>query len=126
METRELRGHYRHKVSAKLLRKSMLRVCRKLGITPPTLKFRRLPRCGVLDSDFDPPRLTLDKEFGRNFLLLAHELAHHIVWTKYGSRAQDHGPTWVKIYIRILHCLRVIPEVGMRAVCRQYGIKAAR
>lgn len=124
METRELRGHYRHKVPMKLLRRSMKSVCRKLGIKPPTLKARGIPRCGELDSD--RARLTLDKDFGRNFLVLAHELAHHIVWVRHGDRAQDHGPTWVKTYIRILHCLRVIPETGMRAVCRQYGITVAR
>lgn len=126
MERRELRGHSLHRARLKHLRATMNRYCRKAGVKPPTLKVRRNSRYGELDVDFDPPRLTLEPTCGVNYKTLAHELAHHIVWMKYGNRAQDHGPVWVKTWIRLLHCFRIVPEAGMRAICRQYGIKIAR
>jgi hypothetical protein len=123
MERRELRGHSQHRVSMKTLRRQVRRTCKLLGVVPPTFKTRSMSRYGIIDTSFDPPRMTLDAKYGRNFRAVAHELAHHIVWMKYGERAQDHGPTWVSVYTRILHCWRVVPEEGMRALCRKYGIR---
>lgn len=125
MELRELSGHGVHRVAWGDLKRVAAMVSRRFGVVQPVLRSKRMTRYGWYDS-VPSPVIVLDSERGRNYLTLAHELAHHVIASRHGLRAQDHGPSWVKVYAQILHALRLVPIAGTRAICRQYKVKIAR
>jgi hypothetical protein len=60
---------------------------------------------------------------GLNVATAFHEAAHHIAYALYGERVQDHGRTWLGIYLRLLVRGRVAPEVALKASLRSFGLK---
>src|ERR1700675_749401 len=62
----------------------------------------------------------------RNMSTVMHEAAHHVAFHLYGEHIQDHGPTFLRIYLDCLVMAKVAPEVALRASLRWFGIKAAR
>lgn len=72
--------------------------------------------------EFD--RIELDPDCGRNLLMLAHELAHHITAHRH-PHAQDHGPAFVRWYAHLLDAWRLVPIEGTLAACRRYGVAVA-
>lgn len=121
MERMELRGHRFHVASRETLRRAARRLSRSFNVHVPVLKFKRLSRYGVWEDDV----ITLDDERGMNYLTLAHEMAHHVVFNRCGHRAQDHGATFVRAYAQALEVLRIMPVASMRALCRKYLIRIA-
>src|ERR1700685_3857805 len=63
---------------------------------------------------------------GLNVATTLHEAAHHIAYALYGDRIQDHGPTWLGVYLDLLIKARVAPEIALRASLRGFGIAPAR
>ena len=62
---------------------------------------------------------------GRNVATALHEAAHHIVWNLYGDRVQDHGPTFLGIYLDLLVRAKVAPQVALHASLKSFGLKTA-
>ena len=60
---------------------------------------------------------------GRNVATALHEAAHHIAWCKHGNRIQDHGRTFLKIYIDLLVRAKVAPRTALEATAREHGLK---
>jgi hypothetical protein len=60
---------------------------------------------------------------GRNVATVMHEAAHHIAWHLYGDRIQDHGRTFLRIYLDLLVRARVAPEVALYATAKSFGLK---
>jgi hypothetical protein len=58
-----------------------------------------------------------------NVAIALHEAAHHIAHTRHGDRIQDHGPTWLGLYLDLLIKARVAPEVALKASLRSFGLK---
>lgn len=67
-----------------------------------------------------------ERQGGLNVATALHEAAHHIAFALYGNRIQDHGATWLRIYLDLLIKARVAPEVALRASLRGFGIAPAR
>jgi hypothetical protein len=63
---------------------------------------------------------------GRNVPTALHEAAHHIAWSLHGDRIQDHGATWLGIYIDLLIRARVAPAVALEASARSFNLKWKR
>ena len=66
------------------------------------------------------------KRSSRDILTAAHEFSHHL----HGHLAEDfvhenHGREFMACYMSVLDVSRMIPVVGMRAICKSYGIKFA-
>lgn len=60
---------------------------------------------------------------GKNPSVALHEAAHHIAWHKHGDRIQDHGPTFLRIYLRLLVKFKIAPRVALEASARSHGLK---
>ena len=122
MERCELRGHLRHRVSMRVLRAAARRVCIETGVPQVQVYSKRTRGCG---GEYTyPDRIDLNPSVGRNFMSLAHELAHHVAWIK-SPHSHAHGPTWVWWYARIMDAMRLVPFEGTLAICRRHGVAIA-
>jgi hypothetical protein len=59
---------------------------------------------------------------GLNVPTALHEAAHHIAWSLHGDRIQDHGPTWLGIYLDLLIRAKVAPEVALIASLQPFSL----
>lgn len=128
MEKREFAGVWLHvKQPMKYLQRRANAVCRMYQVPPVQLRSRKVV-AGCAEYLADAREIALDpnaRVTSRNLFTVAHELAHHVVWTRHGNRAQDHGPMFVLVYGQILSSLRCCPMPGWRAACRRHGVKMA-
>jgi hypothetical protein len=60
---------------------------------------------------------------GRNVATALHEAAHHIAWAVHGERVQDHGATFLGIYLDLLSRAGVAPRVALEASARAHGLR---
>ena len=60
---------------------------------------------------------------GRNVATVLHEAAHHIAWHLYGERIQDHGPTFLGVYLELLIRARVAPKIALESTARSFKLK---
>jgi hypothetical protein len=60
---------------------------------------------------------------GKNAATCLHEAAHLIAYDYFGDRIQDHGPTFLGIYMWLLEAARVAPRVALHATARSHGLK---
>lgn len=63
---------------------------------------------------------------GKNRATAMHEAAHHIAWHRFGEKIQDHGPTFLTIYLGLLFRAGVAPAAALKATAREHGLKWAR
>lgn len=52
-----------------------------------------------------------------------HEAAHYITDQLYGTSLQDHGKTWLGIYMWLLESAHIAPPEALRASARRYKLK---
>lgn len=70
--------------------------------------------------------LNTKKGTSQDMLTITHELAHHVHHWLSGRKddgQQDHGPEFMACHISILDSCRVIPVVGMRAICDAWKVR---
>lgn len=60
---------------------------------------------------------------GRNVSQVLHETAHWIVFKLFGDKPQDHGPTFLGVYMWLLEALRAAPRIALHASARAHGLK---
>jgi hypothetical protein len=60
---------------------------------------------------------------GKNPATALHEAAHYIAHRKYGERIQDHGPTFLGVYMWLLEEAKVAPRVALHASARSHGLR---
>ena len=60
---------------------------------------------------------------GMNVPTTMHEAAHHIVWHLHGERVQDHGRTFLGIFLDLLTRAKVAPRIALEATARAAGLK---
>ena len=113
-----------------LPKKSIVRfaksICKIYGIPQVEIHFRNL---GQWTAEWmEPNIITLGrKNNSKGIVTIAHELAHHLHNSIAGMDKghQDHGPEYMACYMSILDTSRIIPVVGMRAICDSYKSKDA-
>jgi hypothetical protein len=59
----------------------------------------------------------------KNVAIVLHETAHHIAWNLHGDRIQDHGRTFLGIYLDLLTQAMVAPRVALEASARAFKLK---
>ena len=59
---------------------------------------------------------------GRNIATALHEAAHHIAWHLHGDRIQDHGATFLGVYLDLLVRAKVAPRVALEASARSFKL----
>lgn len=126
MERREFRAHLLHCVALKALRSAARRVCTNANVPQVRVYVRAFRGSGgeywcMAD---EPARIYLHPKVGRNFMSLAHELAHHVAWIK-SPRSDPHGPTWMWWYAAIMDAMRLVPFEGTLAICKRHGVAIA-
>lgn len=60
---------------------------------------------------------------GKNSATSLHEASHHIAYQLHGSRIDDHGPTFMGIYLHLLDKAHVAPLPALKAQLRHRGVK---
>ena len=60
---------------------------------------------------------------GKNPATALHEAAHYIAWKKYGERIQDHGQTFLGVYMWLLEEAKIAPSVALHASARSHGLR---
>ena len=63
---------------------------------------------------------------GMNVATVLHEVAHQIVYDRYGDKTQDHGPTFMGMYRRLLLDHKIMTEKEFRLTSLKFGLKWAR
>jgi hypothetical protein len=63
------------------------------------------------------------RQGSRNVPIVMHEVAHHIAWNLHGERIQDHGQTWLGIYLNLLVIAKVAPRLALEATLRSFNLK---
>ena len=116
------RRHMRLKPSA--IEKLVRSVCRNYGVKPPKVRWKYL---GKWAAEWDNDRINLNPSKGtsRDILTVTHELAHHIhycISLGKSEEQQPHGPQFMACHISILDTCRIIPVVGMRAICKKWKV----
>lgn len=100
-------------------------VCTMYGIRKAKLVWADLGRWAA-EWDNGIIRLNRGKVTARSILTVLHELGHHLHACLGGDQAskhENHGPEFVACYMSILDTSRIIPVVGMRAICDAYKIR---
>jgi putative metallohydrolase (TIGR04338 family) len=106
-------------------------VCRNYRVRPPVIVWKNLgrwaaewsindKRCWII---FNPK-----KGSAWDILTVLHELAHHVhecLGAGQAERHEAHGPEFMACYLSILDTCRVIPVVGMRAICAAWNVRYA-
>lgn len=59
----------------------------------------------------------------KNLAICLHEATHYILWRKWGDRVQDHGPTFLGIYLFLLNEARIAPLIALTASARAAGLR---
>lgn len=98
-------------------------VCREYRLPSVKLRYENLGRWAA---EWRSPNIIVlgIKTTSRDLLTIAHELAHHLHGAlAEGLTQEDHGPQFMACYLSILDTARIIPVVGMRAICAQYKIR---
>lgn len=108
----------------KSLRRFARAVCRLYGMPQVEVQFADLGPWGGEWMHPNIIRLNRRKSGARDLLTLAHELAHHLHEHLVPDNLhQAHGPEFMGCYLSVLDATRMIPVVGMRAICDNYKIR---
>lgn len=101
-------------------------VCRNYRVPCPRLVWKDL---GIWAAEWvEPGEIAFNtrRKMARDMLTVTHELAHHVHFHLAGAAEkthEPHGPEFMAVHISILDTCRMIPVVGMRAVCDAYKIR---
>lgn len=100
--------------------------CRLYDVEPPRVRqhrTRELSWChikmGVISLQGGKHRY----RGGRNVSQALHEVAHWIVFKLFDDRPQDHGPTFLGVYMWLLEAARVAPRIALHASARAHGLR---
>lgn len=131
MENEAIGACKAYRLSKASIRSMIKSVCSNYGVPPPVVKWadlghwaaewRSTPSTGYIGITFNTKKGT-----ARDALTVTHELAHHVhyhlsagAWVK----QQSHGPQFMACHMSILDARRMIPVLGMRAICKAWDVK---
>lgn len=118
----------RNLISLRKCRLLIRQACEHYGVKAPTVvthdkglswSIPHLARISILGGEHRRPGHL-------NVPVALHEAAHHIAWIKYGNKIQDHGPTFLGLYLDLLDRARVAPRLALEATARSFKLKWVR
>jgi len=107
-------------------RELILFACALYDVAPPVVRL-----CGGEMSYSEPRRNLIALQSrsrrpgrgGMNPATALHEAAHHIVDRLFGEVVQDHGPTFLGVYLYLLWRAKVAPWPALTASARHHGLR---
>lgn len=113
-------------VSLTVCRKAIRTACKWYGVKPPSVG-QHSGRAFAYSWP-EKNRISMQggehaKSGGKNIATALHEAAHHIAYTLHGERIQDHGRTWLGIYLDLLERAAIAPREALHASARKHGLK---
>lgn len=97
--------------------------CRSLRVPLATVQFKNI---GAWSGDYGGGlvRINPTRKGAMCLLTIAHELGHHVhAMLAPDNDDEPHGPQFMAAYMAVLDNGRILPVVGMRAICDHYKIK---
>lgn len=94
--------------------------CDQFKVSPP--RVRTHPGKAYPWFDTDLHAISFSKK-GKNVATALHEAAHAIVFDQHGATVQDHGPTFLGVYLWLLETAGVAPRIALRATARAHGLR---
>lgn len=121
------------RLSKDTIRKLAVSVCRNYRVPTTRLAWADLGKWAAEWREQPSQRASLivlntKKGSARDPLTILHELAHHVHYWMADDGApeqQAHGPEFMACYMSVLDTCRVIPVVGMRAICDAWRVQYA-
>lgn len=106
-------------------------VCRNYRVPKPTISWNK--PLGKWAAEWMGPTtkgcwifLNPKKGSAKDILTITHELAHHIHYclSKGADEHQEpHGPEFMACHMSILDTCRIVPVIGMRAICTAWKVR---
>lgn len=133
MESEAIGARRYQRLTREVTRQLVSSVCRNYGVPVAELAWANLGKWAAEWRPQESQRTSLIvlstvKGTARDLLTVTHELAHHLhYWlSDDGAVEQEaHGPEFMACHISILDTCRVIPVVGMRAICDEWKVRYA-
>lgn len=94
----------------------------------PRLVWKDLGRWAAEWTEPGEIALNTRKNTAKDVLTITHEMAHHVHFHLGGEptrEQENHGPEFMACHMSILDSCRVIPVVGMRAICAAWKVRFA-
>lgn len=126
MENEAIGGRTYHRLTDAMQRALASGICRNYRVPNVAIIRKDLGKWAAM---WSPPRtieFNTRKGTARDLVTLTHELAHHVHhWLSDGAaeNQESHGPEFMACHMSILDTVRVIPVVGMRAICEAWGVR---
>lgn len=101
-------------------------ISQNYGVPCPRLVWKNLGRWAAEWTEPGEIALNTRKNTAKDVLTITHEMAHHVHFHFGGESArgqENHGPEFMAVHMSILDTCRVVPVVGMRAICQQYRLR---
>jgi IrrE N-terminal-like domain len=115
------------------IRQLVRSVCRNYRVPVVKVRWKNLGKWAAMwndENDIGGEAIVLNtrKRTAQDVMTITHELAHHIHHHLSDKKAtslgqQDHGPQFMACHMSILDTCRVIPVVGMKAICDRWKVK---
>lgn len=125
MENEAIGARGYHTLTRPLIHALARSVCKNYRVPMVALKWKNLKRTVAQWISPGVIELSTKKLIANDMLTVTHELAHHVHhWLSKGAdkTQQNHGPEFMAVHMSILDTCRVIPVVGMRAICATWKI----
>lgn len=101
-------------------------LCREYRMPVPTLRFGDIGKWGAEWHPDSVITINTQRNKNRDLLTLTHELGHHLHdHLAPDAEHEPHGPQFMACYMSLLDTARIIPVVGMRAICDHYKVRYA-
>ena len=126
MENEAIGGRTYHRLTDAMQRTLATGVCRNYRVPNVVIVRRDLGKWAAMWSLPRTIEFNIRKGTARDLVTLTHELAHHVHhWLSDGAsdNQESHGPEFMACHMSILDTVRVIPVVGMRAICESWGVR---
>src|SRR5438067_10143494 len=96
-------------------------IARNYKVPCPRLVWKNLGKWAAEWTEPGEIALNTRKRTASDILTVTHEMAHHVhhhLSNGADAKQEAHGPEFMACHISILDSCRVIPVVGMRAICK--------
>lgn len=101
--------------------------CGRFDVAPP--KVTQHNTCAMSECDVVQGVISMQAKGarkgrgGKNAATVLHEVAHWVVFKLHGWAPQDHGPTFLGVYMTLLIGYRVAPRIALESTARHFKLR---